>query len=218
MLISIIVNFVPIILAIVLHEVAHGYAAYLCGDDTARQNKRLSLNPLRHVDPLGTIIIPTLLLLSKTGFIFGWAKPVPVNFNNLRRPKRDTLIVASAGIVMNLFLAAVSALLLKLMPYISHALTQGILTLFLLNMIIFNIVLAVFNALPIPPLDGSKILLGWSENPHIRKSLNAYREGTMLIMLVAFIIPLCARYLGYDFNPFGYYIIKTSRWLISLFI
>ena len=218
MLISIIVNFVPIILAIVLHEIAHGYAAHLCGDDTAKTHRRLSLNPLRHVDPLGTIIIPTLLLLSKTGFIFGWAKPVPVNFNNLRNPKSDTIIVASAGILMNLLLALVSALLLKLMPVISHQLTQGILTLFLLNMVIFNIVLAVFNALPIPPLDGSKILLGWSANPTIQKFLGAYREGTLFIILIAFILPLGARWLGYDFNPFGAYMIKVSRSLIGLFI
>ncbi len=218
MLISIIVNFVPIILAIVLHEIAHGYAAYLCGDNTAGQNGRLSLNPLRHVDPLGTIIVPTLLLLSKTGFIFGWAKPVPVNFGSLRHPRRDTLIVASAGIITNLFLAFAAAMLLKLMPFVTHTLTQGILTLFLLNMTIFNIVLAVFNALPIPPLDGSKILLGWSENSRIIRFLNAGREGTMLIMLVAFVIPLCARYFGFDFNPFGSYMIKTSRWLIGLLI
>lgn len=144
MLISILVNFVPIIIAIVLHEVAHGYAAYLLGDDTAKRYRRLSLNPVRHVDVFGTLILPTLLILSKTGLVFGWAKPVPVDFSRLRNPRRDTLIVAAAGIITNIFLAALSALALHWVAGLDNSIGKSIASLFLINMVAFNIVLAVF--------------------------------------------------------------------------
>ena len=176
MLISILVNFVPIIIAIVLHEVAHGYAAYLLGDDTAKRYRRLSLNPVRHVDVFGTLILPTLLILSKTGLVFGWAKPVPVDFSRLRNPRRDTLIVAAAGIITNIFLAALSALALHWVAGLDNSIGKSIASLFLINMVAFNIVLAVFNALPIPPLDGSKILLGWSDNPKVQKFLDSSKD------------------------------------------
>lgn len=218
MLLSIIINFIPLILAIILHELAHRYAALKCGDDTARTYQRLSFNPLKHIDILGTIIIPALLLFSKTGFVFGWAKPVPVNFNKLRHPQRDTVIVASAGILANIVIALISSLLLKLIILIPHQLTSGILTLFMLNMVIFNIVLAIFNSLPFPPLDGSKILLGWSNNPKIQKLLNSYKEGTLFIIFIIFIIPLISRYLGFDFNPLGAFIIKSSKTVIGWLI
>ncbi len=218
LLLSILVNFVPIILAIVLHEMAHGYAARYCGDKTAERAGRLSFNPLRHIDIFGSLILPLLLLLAKTGFVFGWAKPVPVNYGNLHRPKRDLFIVSTAGIAANLLLALTAALLLTPVAYISGELLHGIVSLFLMNMVIFNIVLAVFNALPIPPLDGSKILFGWSDNPYIQKFLQAERQGTLFIIGVAFVLPILLRCAGYDFNPFGTYMIKTSKFLISLFL
>ncbi len=218
MLLSIVVYFIPIIIAIVLHEVAHGYIAWILGDDTAKRLRRLSLNPVRHIDVFGTLILPALLLLSQTGIVFGWAKPVPVKFLRLSNPKRDTILVASAGIVMNTLLAIISAGLLKLTPLISSQLTQGIVALFLINMVVFNIVLAVFNALPIPPLDGSKILLGWSSDPRIQKFLDAAKAGSVFIIFIAFILPVICRYFGVEFNPFGWYLIKTSQYFISLLI
>ena len=217
-LISVIVTFLPIIIAIILHEIAHGLSAYLLGDNTAKNHNRLSLNPIKHIDFFGSILLPIILITSKVGFIFGWAKPVPVDYSKLHKPKRDIVIVASAGILMNLLLAGVCALLLHLTLYSNHQLTQSLVTLFLMNMVIFNIVLAVFNALPIPPLDGSKILLGWSSNPHVQKFLNADRQGTLFIIFVAFIIPVIGSYFGYHFNPFGTYMIKSSKYLISLFL
>ncbi len=218
MLLSIVVYFIPIIIAIVLHEIAHGYTAWILGDDTAKRLQRLSLNPVRHIDVFGTLILPALLLLSQTGIVFGWAKPVPVNFSRLSNPKRDTILVASAGIVMNILLAIISAGLLKLTPLISSQLTQGIVALFLINMVVFNIVLAVFNALPIPPLDGSKILLGWSSDPRIQKFLDAAKAGSVFIIFIAFILPVICRYFGVEFNPFGWYLIKTSQYFISQLI
>lgn len=218
MLLSIVVYFIPIIIAIVLHEIAHGYTAWILGDDTAKRLRRLSLNPVRHIDVFGTLILPALLLLSQTGIVFGWAKPVPVNFSRLSNPKRDTILVASAGIVMNILLAIISAGLLKLTPLISSQLTQGIVALFLINMVVFNIVLAVFNALPIPPLDGSKILLGWSSDPRIQKFLDAAKAGSVFIIFIAFILPVICRYFGVEFNPFGWYLIKTSQYFISQLI
>lgn len=218
MLLSIVVYFIPIIIAIVLHEIAHGYTAWILGDDTAKRLQRLSLNPVRHIDVFGTLILPVLLLLSQTGIVFGWAKPVPVNFSRLSNPKRDTILVASAGIVMNILLAIISAGLLKLTPLISSQLTQGIVALFLINMVVFNIVLAVFNALPIPPLDGSKILLGWSSDPRIQKFLDAAKAGSVFIIFIAFILPVICRYFGVEFNPFGWYLIKTSQYFISQLI
>lgn len=218
MLITILVNFVPVIIAIVLHEAAHGYAAFRLGDNTAKLYGRLTLNPFKHVDVFGTLILPTILILSKTGIVFGWAKPVPVNFNNLKKIKRDTVIVASAGIVVNIVLAICAALLLKLTPHIANLFIRDFSSQFLINLVGFNIVLAVFNVLPIPPLDGSKILFGWSENKYLQSYVNAYRQGSLFILFIVFVMPVIAGYLGFNFNPFGFYIVEVSKFFISLLV
>lgn len=218
MLITILVNFVPVIIAIVLHEAAHGYAAFRLGDNTAKLYGRLTLNPFKHVDVFGTLILPAILILSKTGIVFGWAKPVPVNFNNLKKIKRDTVIVASAGIVVNIVLAICAALLLKLTPHIANLFIRDFSSQFLINLVGFNIVLAVFNVLPIPPLDGSKILFGWSENKYLQSYVNAYRQGSLFILFIVFVMPVIAGYLGFNFNPFGFYIVEVSKFFISLLV
>ena len=210
-MVSLIVNFVPIILAIVLHELAHGYAAYRLGDNTAKICGRLTLNPLKHVDLFGTILLPALLYFSQAGFMFGWAKPVPVNFNNLRRSKRDLIIVASAGIVTNLALAVVSSI----QP---QSTAQGVIGLFLLNMVVFNVVLAIFNALPIPPLDGSKILFGWIKKPWAQKYISAERQGLAAIVLIAFILPAVGGRFGFDLNFFGMLLIKGAKFILSILL
>ena len=217
-MVSLIVNFVPIILAIVLHELAHGYAAYRLGDNTAKICGRLTLNPLKHVDLFGTILLPALLYFSQAGFMFGWAKPVPVNFNNLRRSKRDLIIVASAGIVTNLALAVVSAVLLKFISILPQSTAQGVIGLFLLNMVVFNVVLAIFNALPIPPLDGSKILFGWIKKPWPQKYISAERQGLAAIVLIAFILPAVGGRFGFDLNFFGMLLIKGAKFILSILL
>ena len=217
-IVSLIVNFVPIILAIVLHELAHGYAAYRLGDNTAKIYGRLTLNPLKHIDPFGSLLLPALLYFSHAGFMFGWAKPVPVNFNNLKNSKRDLIIVSAAGIVTNLVLAIISALLLKAVSFLPQSTIQGILGLFLLNMVVFNVVLAIFNALPIPPLDGSKILFGWVNKPWAQRYVNSERDGLIAIVLLAFILPAVGQSLGFDLNIFGIILLKSAKFILSFLL
>ena len=149
----------PVLLAITLHEAAHGFVAWHLGDDTAYRQGRVSANPLRHIDPIGTVILPGMLFLSGSPFLFGYAKPVPVQFRNLHNPRRDSMLVAAAGPAANLLIALASAILVNAVFVLpDQAKTWAADT--LVNSIILNISLAVFNLLPIPPLDGSRVLLG----------------------------------------------------------
>src|SRR5215469_1733326 len=147
---------VPLVIAIVFHEVAHGLVARRLGDPTAAAKGRLSLNPVRHIDPFGTIVLPLLLAVSHAGAIFGWAKPVPVDYRRLRNPRRDMVLVALAGPGMNLLLALVGAAILAATIAISGG-VQNTTTEFIaanaLNFVAINIFLAVFNLLPVPPFD-----------------------------------------------------------------
>ena len=178
---------VPVVLAITLHEAAHGFVALYFGDDTALKAGRVTLNPLRHIDPFGTNFLPALLLISRAGFIFGYAKPVPVNFGALRHPKHDMIWVAAAGPAMNVILALASALLLKAAPLDgSGAWLQPVLR----YSVEINLVLAVLNLWPFPLLDGSRVAVGLLPPVLALPLWRASRYGIILLLAIFFIAPL----------------------------
>lgn len=157
----------PVVLAVVLHEVAHGWMADRLGDNTARFMGRLTLNPMKHIDPFGTILIPLMLIVAGSPFLFGYAKPVPVDFRKLRNPKRDMIWVAAAGPVTNLLLALASTLLLAAvvqMPQNMIWMAEP-LALMCQASIIINLVLFIFNLIPLPPLDGGRVAVGLLPGP-----------------------------------------------------
>ena len=174
---------IPVLFAITVHEAAHGYVARYFGDDTAARAGRLSLNPLRHIDPVGTVIVPGVLLMLG-GFLFGWAKPVPVNFGRLRSPRRDMAIVAGAGPASNLLMTVIWVSLLWL--YFAMGAAPGGWTLFrdmCVAGVTINLILMVLNLLPLPPLDGGRIAVGLLPDGLARPLASLERWG--LIILIA---------------------------------
>ena len=183
---TIAISALPVIFAITLHEAAHGYAARHFGDNTAWLAGRISLNPLRHIDPFGTVLLPLLLFVVNSPFIFGWAKPVPVNFGRLRNPKRDMLWVAAAGPAVNLLMAFGWAVLLKLaivMPF--NAYTRPLAMMSEMGIGI-NVMLMVLNLLPLPPLDGGRIAVSLMPFSMAMKFSQLERWGIPILLLLSF--------------------------------
>lgn len=212
-LIEIAVLAIPIVLAVTLHEAAHGFVALFCGDDTAKLAGRLTLNPLKHVDLFGTIILPLLLIFSHAGFLFGYAKPVPVNFGALRHPRRDMLLVAAAGPGMNMLLALLSAGLIYGVGTNSGANPDLVREAILLS-VQLNVVLAIFNLLPLPPLDGSKVLAAFMPAGLMRRYLAFGRYGMALLLLVLIVVPLISARTGLGLDIFGVLVQRPADWLI----
>ena len=190
----------PALLAITLHEAAHGFVAWRLGDDTAQRAGRLSLNPLRHVDPMGTVVLPAMLLLVKAPFLFGWAKPVPVDMRNLPSPRRDMALVAAAGPGSNLLQAYIALLLFHLLPLLGDP-VGGWVADNLENALQINLVLCVFNMIPVPPLDGGRVAVGLLPLALARPLARLERYGMVLLLILLLAVPWVASQFGIDWNP-----------------
>lgn len=178
---------VPLIIAITMHEAMHGFVAYLCGDNTAKRLGRVTFNPFKHVELFGTLLFPGILMLAHSPFVLGWAKPVPVNFRQLKNPQRDTFLVALAGPVTNIVLAILSAVALHFSTFTTPEKTPW-LFMGLYSSITINVILAVFNMLPILPLDGGRVL----ESLLPRNMASVYAQSErfgMAIILLIFMLP-----------------------------
>lgn len=183
---KVVVWLLPVIFAITVHEVAHGWIAKKYGDKTAWMLGRLTLNPLKHIDPVGTLIVPGILLLSGTGFIFGWAKPVPVDARNFKNPRHDMAIVALAGPAANLLMAVGWALLARLGVALNIEFVSMPLIYSGIAGISINLVLALINLLPIPPLDGSRVVTGILPNRWAWRYNQLERYGFIILLLLLF--------------------------------
>ncbi len=202
---------VPLVVAITLHEAAHGYAAWALGDDTAKKLGRLSLNPLAHVDLVGSIVVPGVLLLTHAGFLFGWAKPVPIAAWRFHDPRRGMMLVAAAGPAMNVFLAWLGALALHLVPSDAIADDNAILLKALFQFIVFNLQLGLFNLIPIPPLDGGRIAVGLLPERAARAWAKLERAGILIVLALLFLLPEALRQVGIRSDPLGQFLGAAIR-------
>ncbi len=209
--------FLPVIIAITFHEAAHGFVAHLRGDDTAWRLGRVSFNPLKHVDPFGTIVLPAMLLLFGAPFLFGYAKPVPVNFRALRSPRIDMILVAAAGPAMNLLLAILAALGFHVLGYVPQ-LAAAWLAQNLRNALVLNVVLAVFNLLPIPPLDGGRIAVGVLPKELAVPLSRLEPYGLLLLVGFLFILPLLGEQLGINLNFISAIIGQSANAIIGVIL
>lgn len=179
-------QFIVLIFSVMIHEISHGFVAERLGDNTAREAGRLTLNPLKHIDPFGSVILPLLLYVANTSVLFGWAKPVPYNPYNLKNPKTGGALIALAGPVSNFLLALIFGVLVRIGSTFGY-LPDSQLSIFFQIIVYINVLLGVFNLVPIPPLDGSKVLFGFLPARIISPEVFGFLERNGMIILVVFI-------------------------------
>lgn len=207
----------PLLLAITFHEAAHGYVANMLGDHTAKRLGRVSLNPIRHIDPFGTVILPLFLFLAQSPFLFGYAKPVPVNANYLNNPRYGMVLVALAGPGINIAMACAAGLLLHLTGVLPDAAREWWVV--MLHFAIYiNLLLALFNMLPIPPLDGGRVAVGLLPRALAMPLAGLERYGMFILLGLLFLLPLLGGALGQNWNIFAWVILPPLDFLYSLIL
>ena len=207
----------PVLIAITFHEAAHAFVARALGDDTASRLGRVSLNPLKHIDLFGTILLPGFLLLARSPFLFGYAKPVPVKFRALRNPRSGMILVAAAGPAMNIALAIAAALGFRLLGYLPDTAVQWAAE-NLKNALIINVILAVFNMFPIPPLDGGRIVVSLLPNFLALRLARLDRYGMAILIALFIVLPMLGSQTGVDLSFVPRLISTCTETLIALIL
>lgn len=207
----------PLVIAITFHEAAHGFVAHRLGDNTAWQLGRVSFNPLKHIDPFGTLMLPGILLLSHAPFLFGYAKPVPVNFRNLSHPRIDMVWVALAGPVTNILLALAAALAFHGLGLVPANGAQWVAD-NLQNALIINVILAVFNMLPIPPLDGGRVAVGLLPNVLAAPLARLEPYGLLILIGVLLLLPMLGSQFGLNLDVISTIVRTVTGYVIQLLL